>query len=144
MCRGDTFSKARSPWTDCLVPLADRLKRFLGVDDGEGSPPCNVRDADAERPRVDAIGNAEFARGVVAATADVCLTTTGADDGLAFCVGGRVKSTFAMMSVSSSEDSYTNSLLSLESCSSPSSLESSNSDLWLRLSEVADACREFR
>ena len=79
-------------WTDCLVPLADRPERLLGVDDGAGSPPSNVRDADAERPRVDASGNAEFGRGVLGATADISLMASGTGDGLAFCVGGGVKS----------------------------------------------------
>ena len=48
-------------WTECLVPLADRPERLLGVVDGAGSPPSNVRDEAGERPRDEAFNDAEFA-----------------------------------------------------------------------------------
>jgi len=77
-------------WTDHLVSVAGRLERPLVVDNAGAKSSCKERDADAERPRSECFGNAEFGLVVSDVTTGDCPTEPFLDagDGLACRVGG--------------------------------------------------------
>jgi hypothetical protein len=61
-------------WTDCLASLAGRLTRPVELDEAADTPPCNVRDADAEPPRGECCDDAEFGLDALGATTEGCIT----------------------------------------------------------------------